>query len=53
MLEQNGHEVLMARTEDVYVSLYDRVDMANENDVDLVISLHYMLTQLLTPVQWV
>lgn len=40
MLEQKGHEVLMARTEDIYVSLYDRVDMANENDVDLVISLH-------------
>lgn len=40
MLEKKGHEVLMARTEDVYVSLYDRVDMANDNEVDLVISLH-------------
>lgn len=40
MLEQKGHEVLMGRTEDVYVNLYDRVDLANENNVDLVISLH-------------
>ena len=40
MLEKKGHKVIMARTEDIYVNLYERVEMANKNNADIVISLH-------------
>ena len=40
MLEEKGHKVIMARTEDIYVNLYERVEMANKNNADIVISLH-------------
>jgi len=40
-LEKTGAEVIMTRTEDVYIGLYDRVKMAGEVKADLVLSLHY------------
>lgn len=40
ILIKNGHEVLMAREEDVYISLQKRTDFANNNKADIVISLH-------------
>lgn len=39
-LEAQGVSVLMTRDTDVYVSLSDRVDMANNADADLFVSLH-------------
>jgi len=39
-LEKRGHEVLMTRERDVFVSLDDRCRMANAAGVDLFISVH-------------
>lgn len=39
-LEEMGFRVLLTRTEDVYLSLEDRVNMANEAQGDLFISIH-------------
>lgn len=40
MLEAKGAKVVMTRTEDVDVDLYERIDMAVENNADLFISIH-------------
>lgn len=40
ILTNNGHEVLMARDRDVYISLQNRTHFANDNNVDITISLH-------------
>ncbi len=40
-LEKTGAEIIMTRTEDVYLGLYDRVKMASEVKADVVLSLHY------------
>lgn len=40
ILTNNGHEVLMARDRDVYISLQNRTHFANDNKADIVISLH-------------
>ena len=39
-LEANGFLVVMARTSDVYYSLDDRVNMANNSGADIFISIH-------------
>jgi len=40
ILTNNGHEVFMARDKDVYISLQNRTYFANDNNADIVISLH-------------
>ena len=40
LLEQRGFLVLMTRTEDVDISLEERVRLANENHADLFVSIH-------------
>jgi len=40
MLEDRGAKVIITRTEDVDVDLYERIDMALENNADLFISIH-------------
>lgn len=39
-LETNGYHVLITRTDDTYVSLSDRYDYANAQDVTMFISIH-------------
>lgn len=41
MLEKVEVSVFMTRTDDSYINLADRSKIANENDVDLFISLHH------------
>jgi len=40
MLEAKVAKVVMTRTEDVDVDIYERIDMAVENNADLFISIH-------------
>ncbi len=40
ILTERGYDVKMSRTEDVYISLVDRVNMANEWFADFFISVH-------------
>lgn len=40
ILEQNGIEVIRSRTADTWVSLPDRYTLANEENADLLISVH-------------
>ncbi|MDD3031518.1 MAG: N-acetylmuramoyl-L-alanine amidase [Atribacterota bacterium] len=40
MLEENGAKVLMTRSGDVNVDLYERIDFAVSNKADLFISIH-------------
>ena len=40
ILEKNGIEVVMSRTDDTYVSLQDRVITANKSNADSFISVH-------------
>ncbi len=40
MLEEAGAEVIMTRTEDVYVNLYDRPERIDAYNPDLLISVH-------------
>lgn len=39
-LEQSGVTVIMTRTDNMFVELYDRADIANTANVDLFVSLH-------------
>jgi N-acetylmuramoyl-L-alanine amidase len=41
LLETNGWKVLLSRTNDMDISLADRVDFAARNEADLFISLHF------------
>lgn len=40
ILEGHGYHVIMTRTEDVYMDLYDRAGLANEAAADLFVSIH-------------
>ncbi len=40
MLEQKGAKVIMTRTKDEEVDLYERVDIANYNDAQILLSIH-------------
>lgn len=40
-LEQMGYKVIMTRSKDYFVPLKKRVDMANESEAELFISIHY------------
>lgn len=40
VLEEKGYEVLMTREKDLYVSLEERVSMANQKQPDIFISIH-------------
>lgn len=41
LLEKNGAQVIMTRTEDVFVPLADRATIAKENNADLFLSIHH------------
>lgn len=41
MLEEKGLKVYMTRSEDVYVGLYTRADIANNLKADLFVSIHH------------
>lgn len=40
LLEKNGYEVAMTRTDDTYVSLQDRVDFSETFNPDIFVSIH-------------
>ncbi|WP_425446379.1 N-acetylmuramoyl-L-alanine amidase [Dethiothermospora halolimnae] len=40
-LKNMGFKTLMTRDSDEYVGLYDRTDMANENNADAFVSIHF------------
>jgi N-acetylmuramoyl-L-alanine amidase len=39
-LSKDNHELFITREEDVYIPLSDRSELANENEVDIFVSLH-------------
>ncbi len=41
ILGNRGYEVLMSRTTDRYVGLYERADDANRSDADIFVSVHH------------
>lgn len=47
-LEKNGYDVVLTRTNDSRVELYQRTDLANEVNADLFISIHYNAADSLT-----
>lgn len=47
-LEKNGYDVVLTRTTDTRVELYQRTDLANEVNADLFISIHYNAADSLT-----
>ncbi len=40
MLEDRGAKVIMTRTQDVNINLYERIDLALEHNADLFVSIH-------------
>lgn len=40
MLEENGHQVILTRDDDTFISLQDRVKIANNSDAGLFVSIH-------------
>lgn len=40
LLEQQGHRVIMTRTQDRFISLDDRAELANDRQADLFVSIH-------------
>lgn len=47
-LERNGYDVILTRSTDTRVELYQRTDLANEVNADLFISIHYNAADSLT-----
>ncbi len=45
LLKKSGYEVQMTRKKDVFVSLADRVDMANRSKASLMVSIHFNAAQ--------
>lgn len=41
LLEDHGYQVIMTRTGDYYVGLYERADMANDANADFFLSIHF------------
>ena len=44
LLESLGYDVIMTRTDDTYVNLYDRANVANNNKADIFVSIHHNST---------
>ncbi|NBI29783.1 N-acetylmuramoyl-L-alanine amidase [Chengkuizengella marina] len=40
ILEERGHEVILTRESDIYISLQDRVKFTNQQNADLFVSIH-------------
>ncbi len=40
ILENNDHQVILTRDDDTFVTLNDRVDIANNSDAGLFVSVH-------------
>lgn len=40
LLREKGYNVVLTRSEDVYINLYDRCDIANEAGCDIFVSIH-------------
>ncbi len=40
-LRENGFETLLIRSEDMYIGLYERAEIANKSDGDAFISIHF------------
>ncbi|MFS1513878.1 N-acetylmuramoyl-L-alanine amidase [Chengkuizengella sp. SCS-71B] len=40
ILEERGHEVVLTRENDTYISLQDRVKLTNQQNADLFVSIH-------------
>ncbi|MFW5790930.1 MAG: N-acetylmuramoyl-L-alanine amidase [Halanaerobiaceae bacterium] len=40
ILEEDGHQVILTRDEDSFISLQDRVDIANDSEAGLFVSIH-------------
>jgi N-acetylmuramoyl-L-alanine amidase len=45
LLRKSGFEVLMTRKKDVFISLADRVDLANRSKASLMVSIHFNAAQ--------
>jgi N-acetylmuramoyl-L-alanine amidase len=41
LLQNLGYEVIMSRTNDEYIDLYDRADEANSSSADIFVSIHH------------
>lgn len=44
LLESLGYDVIMTRTDDTFVDLYDRANIANRNNADIFVSIHHNST---------
>lgn len=44
LLESLGYDVIMTRTNDTYIDLYERARIANSNNADIFISIHHNST---------
>lgn len=44
-MKKNGYDVQMTRKKDVYVSLADRVEIANRSKASLMVSIHFNAAQ--------
>ncbi|QGU00481.1 N-acetylmuramoyl-L-alanine amidase [Candidatus Syntrophocurvum alkaliphilum] len=40
ILKEEGIDIIMTRTDDTYVGLYERAEMANDEEADLFVSIH-------------
>lgn len=44
LLESLGYNVIMTRTDDTFVDLYERANIANRNNADIFVSIHHNST---------